>query len=107
MKIPDSVRIGGIDYDILFEPDVNNGRTVAYGQIDYENCNIKLSTSIKMNHQYLCIVLWHEMLHGIAEHANLEIADEENVVEILARGIYQVLQDNGRELFDIATQTSD
>ena len=45
--------------------------------------------------------LWHEILHSIRKHANMDIQDEEKVVEMFARGIYQVLQDNGGRLFDL------
>ena len=31
----------------------------------------------------------------------MEIENEEKVVEMFAKGIYQVLQDNGARLFDI------
>lgn len=101
MKIPDSIRIGGIEYAISLKQDVNNGAKIAYGQIDYDRCEIELSSSIPMNHQRLCTVLWHEILHGIREHAGLEIKNEEEIVEMFSKGIYQVLQDNGRRLFDI------
>jgi len=45
--------------------------------------------------------LWHEILHGIREHAGLEIENEEEIVEMFSKGIYQVLQDNGNLLFDL------
>ena len=48
-----------------------------------------------------CITLLHEILHGIRNHAGLEIEDEEAIVDMFARGIYQVLQDNGERLFDL------
>ena len=47
------------------------------------------------------MTLWHEILHGIREHANMQIENEEAIVEMFSKGIYQVLQDNGRRLFDI------
>ncbi len=101
MKIPESIRIGGIDYSVKYVPNLNDSRRVVYGQIDFKTCVIKFNSAIEQSAQARCIVMWHEILHGIAEHANLEIEDEENVIDTLAKGVYQVLQDNGRKLFDI------
>lgn len=101
MKIPDSIRIGGIDYDIISRPDLNNGVEVVYAHIDYEQSVISMNSNMGMGHQFECITLWHEILHGIREHAGIVIENEEEVVEVLSKGIYQVLQDNGKKLFDI------
>ncbi len=46
-------------------------------------------------------------MHGIREHAGIEIANEEAVVDMSAKGIYQVLQDNGKRLFDIAEKSDE
>jgi hypothetical protein len=54
-----------------------------------------------MDHQKKCITLLHEILHGIRENSGIDVKNEEDVVEMFARGIYQVLQDNGKRLFDL------
>lgn len=101
MKIPESVRIGGVEYRVLDkQPALNDGERLLYGQIDYCSNEIKLS-DFEQGHEARCVTLWHEILHGIRKHANMDIQDEEKVVEMFARGIYQVLQDNGRRLFDL------
>lgn len=100
MKIPETVRIGGVDYKVQEYPDLNDGVNVAYGHISYEDSIIYLNSK-NQKHQKSCITLWHEILHGIIEHANLEIENEEQVVDTLAKGVYQVLQDNARNMFDI------
>lgn len=101
MKIPDSIRIGGAEYPISYVDNLRHGSVLAYGHIDYENCKIELSGTDGTAHEKRCMTLWHEILHGIGEHAKLEIENEEVVVDTLAKGIYQVLQDNGRRLFDL------
>lgn len=101
MKIPNSVRIGGVEYPIVYVDNLNNGTQLAYGHIDYENCVIELSASIGKAHEKRCQILWHEILHGIRNHAGLEIENEEEIVDMFAKGIYQVLQDNGQRFFDI------
>ena len=101
MKIPESIRIAGAEYKIILVPNLNNGTNLAYGFIDYENTTISLSDTHGTEHQKRCKTLWHEILHGIRENNGMEIENEEAVVEMFAKGIYQVLQDNGARLFDI------
>lgn len=101
MKIPDSVRIAGVEYKVVLTPHLMHGATAAYGHIDYENSIIELSDSFGTEHQKRCQILLHEILHGIRENNGMEIENEEAVVDMFAKGIYQVLQDNGARLFDI------
>ena len=101
MKIPKSVRIAGVEYEIITVPGLMKENVAAYGHIDYDNSRIELSDSFGVEHQKRCRILWHEILHGIREASGLEIEDEERVVEMFSRGIYQVLQDNGARLFDL------
>ena len=101
MKIPESIRIGGIDYAVEYGDNLRIGNEICYGVISYNDCTISISATDSNSHQHKCITLWHEILHGIFEHACLHPENEEQVVEILSKGIYQVLQDNGRALFDI------
>ena len=105
MKLPESVRIGGVEFPVVYVDNLNNGTNLAYGHIDYENCHIELSNTVGTAHEKRCITLWHEILHGIRNHAGLEIENEEDVVDMFAKGIYQVLQDNGKRLFDIAERS--
>lgn len=99
MKIPNSVRIGGVEYPVCYECGLNDGEHILYGEIDYENCAITLSGDRGTSHDHRCITLWHEILHGIRNHAGIVIENEEKVVDMFARGIHQVLQDNCDRLF--------
>ena len=101
MKIPESVRIAGVEYKVVLVPNLNNGTSFAYGHIDYENSIISLSDTNGTEHQRRCQILLHEILHGIRENNGMEIENEEAVVDMFARGIYQILQDNGARFFDI------
>lgn len=101
MNIPDSVRIGGVEYAVGYVENLRHGSDIAYGHIDFENCRIELSSTDGVAHEKRCLILWHEILHGICEHAGLEVKNEEVVVDTLAKGIYQVLQDNGGRLFGL------
>ena len=101
MKIPDSIRIGGIEYPIDKVSNLRDGNKILYGQIDYDSSQIHMSDTDCKSHDMLCVVLWHEILHGIANHSGLEIKNEETIIEMFSKGIYQVLQDNGARLFDL------
>lgn len=101
MKIPESIRIAGVEYSVTLVPNLMNGASAAYGRIDYENSIIELSDTFGTEHQKRCQILWHEILHGIRENNGMEIENEEAVVDMFAKGIYQVLQDNGARLFDL------
>jgi hypothetical protein len=105
MKIPNSVRIGGVEYDVKFAEIVRIGTELCYGSIDYPDTTILISETDGGEHQHQCITLWHEILHGIFNHACLKVENEEEIVEVLSKGIYQVLQDNGRRFFDLADTT--
>lgn len=100
MKIPEIIRIGGVDYSVRNDEHLNDGENVCYGHIDFEKSAIRLHSGNQC-HQHKCQTLLHELLHGIAHHANLEIEDEEKVIDTLSKGLYQVLQDNAAKLFDL------
>jgi hypothetical protein len=102
MKIPESIRIAGVEYEVVLVPNLMNGALAAYGHIDFENSRIALSDTFGTEHQKRCMILWHEILHGLLNHACLKLENEEDVVEVLSKGIYQVLQDNGGRFFDLA-----
>lgn len=101
MKIPNSVRIGGTEYTVEFVENLNNGVNVCYGHIDFELCKIELNSSMNIGHEKACKIFLHEVMHGIVEHFGFKLENEEEIVDMFAKGIYQVLQDNGRRLFDI------
>lgn len=94
MRIPEKVRIGGIDYPIRYVESLNDGAYVAYGQIDLDNPEIRISSTSGVEYQHQCITLWHEILHGLWDHFNLDSEHEEELVTTLAKGIYMVLEDN-------------
>ena len=102
MKIPESVRIGGVEYAIEEVEIARLGPNLCWGTIDYGDSVIQLSTMDDAGHQHKCMTLWHEILHGLFEHACVHPEDEEQIVDVLGKGIYQVLQDNGGRFFDLA-----
>ena len=101
MKIPESIRIGGVEFAIIVEPRLNDGQRLLAGQIRHMAWQIAIAE--ESSHEYRCLSMWHEIMHAIEAQALLDLGDQqEKVIEAFARGVYQVLQDNGKRLFDIA-----
>jgi hypothetical protein len=101
MKVPESVRIGGIEYHIEYVPNLRDGVDLLCGQISYNDCIIRLSDTDRASKQSRLITMWHEILHGIREHSCMEIKDEEAIVDMFAKGIVQILNDNFTRFFEV------
>jgi len=94
MKIPDKVKIGGVDYTIAYEKKlILSSNKAGLGCIDYDNAVIKIEPDVQCE-QAKCLTLLHEIMHGIAEHFGLNINDNEDVIDKLAKGLYMVIKDN-------------
>ena len=103
MKLPNSIRIGGMEYEVSEEYRLNDGERMMAGQI--RHMDSKICVCMESSHEYKCLTLWHEIMHGIEEQAQLNLGeDRERIIEAFARGVYQVLQDNGKRLFDIVSK---
>lgn len=85
-----SVKIGGIVYDVKVTPNLCSDTVRLNGHIKHDQTLIELDEA--MSAQCMKVVLFHEILHGIANQAGIE--DDEKMVEVLAFGIVGVLQDN-------------
>lgn len=81
MKIPKKLKVGGITYEITFNPKEHTS------YLDREANIINLNP--RLSHEQIRIALFHEILHAI----NCAITDEV-LIEGLANGLHQVLHDN-------------
>lgn len=99
MKIPNSVRIGGVEYAVMHEGNLNDGANLLYGRVDWEPSEILLKFG--MGEQHASITLWHEIIHALLYHSCIELEDEteERIAEALGFGIYQVLEDNHERFY--------
>jgi len=96
MKIPETVRIGSMDYSVKRTDEiiiVDNKK--CKGDINYLSKEIRISNEIK-NTQDNEVTLLHEICHGIVYERNFTYKDndEETITEELARGLHQVIRDN-------------
>lgn len=101
MKIPQTIRLNGIDFTVEMCDSLNNGEKVLYGEVNYGHARIRLNPA-NQNHQRMCATLWHEIFHAVCEMNGIELGDNtERVMDAFSFAVYQVLQDNGRKLFDL------
>lgn len=89
-----NVRIAGVDYKIEWVENLNDGEHLAYGQIDYDRNIINLNSSEKFGEQQMIMTLFHEIVHGMFHHFDMEEGYNEKLVDTIARGFYMVLKDN-------------
>jgi hypothetical protein len=92
MKIPDKVRIGGVDYSVEYVERLISGENTALcGQINYDMAVIKIEPNVQ-DEQGKCRTLLHEIMHGIEHHFKLSLSEDE--IDNLANGMYMVIKDN-------------
>lgn len=99
MNIPKQVKVGGLSYKIeeTEEPILVNNQ-LCYGSADYGKEIIKLSSSLQ-SQRGKKITFLHELFHCIFNDRCIENEDEEYLVDVLAKGLYQVIIDNP-EIFE-------
>lgn len=90
-NLPEVIRIGGTDYKVKEIRDLRDGNTGLNGHILYNDCEIRIEED--MSDHIKLVTAWHEVVHGILEHAGISDHKEAMVVA-LGYGIVQVLRDN-------------
>jgi len=86
------IKIGPQKFKVVHVRDLRDKKDVSYfGLITYGKSIIEIEDSIDKfsKHQ----VLWHEILHGLLTQAGIS-NHEESMIDALAYGIIQVLDDN-------------
>lgn len=102
MKIPESVKVGGRDYRILYPHTFTDSSCVLYGQHDASGQTIKIVDRNQFgevrHNQATVHTFMHELLHAIdnvycAGHVQKH-EDGEDIIDQLAEGLLQVIRDN-------------
>lgn len=91
MKIPNAVKIGGIEYAVtnISQTGLDVQRE---GSISYREQMITICDTGK---EYAKITFLHECIHGMLEALGLYKENEnENLIDGLAHQLYQLLEDN-------------
>lgn len=101
MMIPNTVNVDGIDYTIVMDSAPILDNAVCYGIHSGKSSEIILNSSEDISYQMRCITLWHEILHAIILNRGIKVENEEEVVEQISRGVYQVIQSNLHGFFGL------
>jgi len=92
LSIPSSIRVAGIDYDVIEKDFVEiDGNRNYQGSCCYTKAKIELLNSLSKDRKEQ--VLIHELVHAIFNEAGFD-NQEEDVVNRLSIVLYQVLKDN-------------
>jgi hypothetical protein len=89
MTMPTQLKIGGFDYTVDYVPLVNQA-IPRYGEIQFNQHKILVSYEFSPQQQQ-CTLL-HEAVHGIDQWLDIDLEEEQ--VEKLGKGLYQLLKDN-------------
>jgi len=92
MKIPKKLKVGGFDYDIIFDDKFVEKETLC-GQHQPNRLKIILQTGV-YNQQKIDQTFWHEVAHAISCVYLGENEMTEDQIDNFSQGLYQVLKDN-------------
>ena len=86
------IKIGGKKFKVKFIKGLvsDDSGIKLNGYINYQKSTIDIEKNLDKQAQE--IVILHEIIHGVLDHAGQE--HDEVCVDIISRGIYQVLRDN-------------
>lgn len=80
------VKVFGLKYDVIETDHIDE-----WGRIDHNDLKIFLRKG--MADPVRTITLWHELIHAIEYATGLNLGEQ--TVDVLASGIYSILNDNG------------
>lgn len=87
------IDILGIHYKVLEVEQVDMTNYLVDGEIDYYKQVIKIKKDMPAERK--TETLWHEIIHGICEHLQIEeVQKNEHLVQCLGNAMYQVLKRN-------------
>jgi len=90
MKIPDKVKVGGLEYRVVTTDILKKGESYA-GEIDYMGCEIRLKPHESKQSQYQTFL--HELCHALYVHCGYYDHDEREI-ESLSQALAMVIRDN-------------
>lgn len=96
MKIPEKVKLGGLEYDVEFTDNLKLGNLNCSAEIDYKELKIRICTDLaekKQHHDFL-----HELFHAIYDFIGISEHDEQHI-DLLATALHSIITDNP-EIFE-------
>lgn len=97
MKIPESLKIGGHEYKVIYPHDFTDCVNVN-GLTDTEAKQIKIRQMTlgggPRAESGVAVTLLHEILHAVDHYTGHDVFENEEHVHGIAEGLYQVMKDN-------------
>lgn len=91
MRIPRNIKIGYKTFKVkMLDNEVIDGNKVCYGNIEYDEGQIKISTLYSEDQQKCTFI--HECLHGIDDIIETGLTEEQ--IRKVAKGIYELVKEN-------------
>lgn len=90
-KYPQSVKIGGITYNIKMTDCMRLGIDNVNAEIDYQACEIRVSSIPNQDKQN--VALLHEITHALFIQQG-EIDHDEKLIERISQSLYGFIKDN-------------
>ena len=105
MKLPKSVRVGYLDYDVCSISDISHRYGELHGLTDNTKHEIHVyqkAAKVEVANTFL-----HEIMHACFWTYSLKEENEEGIVTVLANALCQVFRDNPEVLDILKEGTSD
>lgn len=105
MKIPKSVKVGSMEYEVIKETDlyidtVDGAKLPCYGLCEYGKHKIYLDPDIQ-DDQGMEQTFFHELAHALLKEQGIILCkmgvsaeNEEDIVDAIGRGLHQIVKDN-------------
>jgi len=92
LKIPDKVKVAGIEYKVEICKDYTDEMNEAEfrGKVFFKENKIKLLNSYSIDEKMRTLI--HEVLHIIDDNSKIDMSEE--TIRRVSCGLYQVLKDN-------------
>ena len=90
MKIPETLKVGGMTYIVNITDNVSYGSANVAGEIDYRQGRIMICP---LSRERMERTFFHEMLHAILDHLGYAEHDEQQL-DALANALHMVFTDN-------------
>lgn len=93
MNIPDVIRIGSVDYDVIYKEELYDNGQQLMGCINFMENEILLDDKCQKR-QSLELTLLHEIIHGMLYSVQSEHTYNETLIEEISKALHQVIRDN-------------
>jgi len=98
-----SVKIGGIEYDVLLVPNLKEDGEALNGNIKYNDQEICINENLERDQR--SVTLLHEIFHAILIKSGWK--HNERMIEMLSYNMFEVIKDNHKILLEYILKEED